>query len=157
MVEAMPMTMKHFLTLFTAALVLMAAGCQRKEPPPRPPMTAFEAEGETAAQAWLHILDEGDYNTALEQCVFKEVTQADPAHTNILQVARAPVGQLKNRALVQINSGAMPLGGGETQKIVQMVYQTDFSTKSECIESITMIRDLPTIWKVGSYNLKMGL
>ena len=68
-----------------------------------------------------------------------------------------PVGQLKNRALVQISSGAMPLGGGETQKIVQMVYQTDFSTKSECIESITMIRDLPTIWKVGSYNLKMGL
>ena len=120
-------------------------------------MTSFEAEGEKAAQAWLAIVDAGDYGKALEQCVFKEAPALDPAQPNILQAVRAPVGRLKDRALVGISSGEMPLGGGQTQKMVQMVYRTDFSDKSECTESITLFIDTPTTWKVGAYHLTRGL
>ena len=107
-----------------------------------------------AAQAWLRLIDEGDYSSSWEEAaeVFKNaVTKAQWA--DMAKTVRQPLGKVISRQVMS----KMPtknVPGGPDGEYVIIQFKTSFENKADAIETVTPMLDKNGIWRVSGYYIK---
>ena len=114
----------------------------------------LETEAVTAAEAWLNLVDEGEYAKSWEQAAgyFKAIMKKE-AWENSIQPLRDSLGKVISRKL---NSHefvtAMP--GAPDGEYVVIQFETSFENKTAAIETITPMVDTDGVWRVSGYYIK---
>ncbi len=111
------------------------------------------AETEQAVVAWLHLVDEGQYETSW--------TNASPEfQKRVMQTqwvgavggVRKPLGAVSSRKLDKV-LGLKSLPGLPDGNYTVMQFQTTFANKESAVETVTLIPDGETL-KVAGYFVK---
>ena len=115
---------------------------------------ASEREAVKAADAWLAIVDQGNYEESWNQAAsfFREAVPSDTWSQQI-KAARAPMGQLISRE-VKSTTYAESLPGAPDGKYVVIQYKASFENKKSAIETITPMMDKDGSWRVSGYFIK---
>lgn len=113
-----------------------------------------EAQAVEAAEAWLALVDEGDYleswNTASD--LFKRAVSREQWNQS-LEAVRKPLGRLIVRALESKNyTTALP--GAPDGEYVVLQYKTSFENKASSVETITPMLDTDGRWRVSGYYIR---
>jgi len=166
------------ITLTIASILIISAviltGCQKKQPAaepkaetePQAQKEAIESTLETqskpeaekaaleAAEAWLKLVDNGDYAESWEEAAeyFKNfVSQKDWLKS--IKLVREPLGKLVQRKLksaLQTNSAP----GAPDGQYVIIQYDTSFENKKSALETVTPMMDKDSQWRVSGYYIK---
>ncbi len=155
--------MKHhpFRTLRVLALLaLLLAPTLRAQGPmpmaaPEPPIqTGGAVAAVTAAEVWLGLVDDGQYEKAWDQAakiLQGVVTKKD--WTNLANTKRPPLGKVLSRKMKE----TVPmhnLPGAPAGDYVSIQYNTEFEHKKPVLETLTVAMDPSGGWKVSGYYLR---
>jgi hypothetical protein len=139
--------MKLSATMF--AITLLASGAPATTSAEIP-----EAAAESAALAWLSLVDAGNYaqswsaaSTLFRQKVPESQWQSAAAG------ARAPLGSLKSRK-VQSATLKNSLPGAPDGEYVVVQFASSFEHKASAIETVTPMKDVDGKWHVSGYYIK---
>ena len=115
-----------------------------------------ESEGaaQAAAETWLQLVDQEDYDASWEQAsaLFKgAVTKAQ--WQQAITGARKPLGKLISRKL-KSRQYAESLPGAPDGKYVVIQYDTVFENKAAAVETITPMVDPDGEWRVSGYYIR---
>ena len=116
---------------------------------PAPAMSGPEDEAQTAAEAWLILVDSRNYAESWEEAaalVQQAVTKED--WNGIIAGARRPLGKMLSRTYTETLPGA-PDG-----KYVVIQFETTFEKKKRAIETITPMMGPDGTWRVSGYYVK---
>jgi len=153
--------------LGAALLVGLMAGCEKQNATPTgvapvpatPPAaavshTADEQAADKAAQAWLALVDGGQYVQSWKTAApaFQKATSQDFWATTI-QAVRAPLGKVQSRKQLSAQY-ATALPGAPDGEYVVLQYQSAFAQRKAAVETVTPMRDKDGPWKVSGYYLK---
>lgn len=107
---------------------------------------------QTAAQAWLGLVDAGKYGESWEACA-EQTRKADDKQTLVTAYTRLfqSTGELKSRAMLSIIYAKE--GDGE---FVNMQFDTRFA-RTRVTETVAMIREKDGQWRVSGYFHTLGL
>ena len=113
-----------------------------------------EAEALEAANAWLSIVDAGNYteswgNTAQ---VFKNAV-SETKWNEALTSFRKPLGEVLSRNVASIEYAAA-LHGAPDGEYVIIQYKTSFKNKASSIETVTPSLEKDGVWRVSGYFIK---
>jgi hypothetical protein len=113
-----------------------------------------EDEAQTAADAWLALVDKGSYGDSWEQAatVFKTAVRKDDWNRAVA-TARGPLGKVISRKL-KSRRYTERLPGAPDGKYVVIQYDTVFEQKSSAIETITPMADSDGTWRVSGYFVR---
>jgi hypothetical protein len=110
-----------------------------------------EKAAESAALAWLALVDAGNYaqswntaSTMFRQNVTQSQWQAAAAN------ARGPVGALKSRTLSSATY-ARTLPGAPDGEYVVIQFTASFEHKAAAVETVTPMKDQDGAWHVSGY------
>ncbi len=109
---------------------------------------------QTAAEAWLKLIDSGDYGQSWQDAAspFKAaVTEADWEQK--LKASRAPFGALVYRKLKSAEFTTQLPGAPDGQYVV-IRYDSSFVNKKSAIETVTPMLDQGGQWRVSGYFIK---
>ena len=113
-----------------------------------------EDAAQTAAEAWLKLVDKGDYSASWEQAakVFKgAVQQADWG--KMAGGVRTPLGKLVSRTLKSREyNEKMP--GAPAGKYVVIQYDTVFEHRASAVETVIPMADPDGAWRVSGYFIR---
>ncbi|MGO9061807.1 MAG: DUF4019 domain-containing protein [Candidatus Binataceae bacterium] len=107
-----------------------------------------------AADAWLKLVDAGDYAASYQQTssLFKDlVSQAK--WTEKAGAARKPLGKLDSRRMKTAQYEATLPGAPDGQYVV-VLYDSSFAHKKSAIETVTMMLDKDGKWHVVGYFIR---
>jgi hypothetical protein len=107
-----------------------------------------------AAEAWLKLVDDGNYPASWEQAakVFKgAVKQADWAQ--MAGGVRTPLGKLVSRK-VKSREFTEKLPGAPDGKYVVLQYDTVFANKASAVETVVPMMDPDGAWRVSGYFIR---
>ena len=152
------------LCLLAAGLALAAAGQAQTKPAPSKPAAPaaasgvisnpeFEKAGQTAAHAWLLLLDRRDWGTAWDasSAVFRQSVPLGTWMDNVPKV-RQPYGALVERAPgIAVYKKTLP--GRPEGDYVTVVFVSKFANK-EVEETVTTVRESDGRWRVTGYSPK---
>ena len=113
-----------------------------------------EDAAQSAAEAWLKLVDDGNYAASWEQAaaLFKgAVKQADWAQ--MAAGVRAPLGKLLSRKL-RSRQYAEKMPGAPDGKYVVIQYDTVFANKAAAVETVTPMADPDGVWRVSGYFIR---
>jgi hypothetical protein len=130
--------------VFVAALLAGRAGAAEKP----------EDAAQTAAEAWLKLVDAGEYGRSWEQAakLFKgAVTQEQ--WQQAAKGARAPLGKLLSRKL-KSRQLTETLPGAPDGKYVVIQYEAAFENKASAVETVTPMLDPDAAWRVSGYYIR---
>ena len=113
-----------------------------------------EAAAESAALAWLRLVDAGNYaqSWSAASTVFRHrvsETQWQTAAGNV----RTPLGPLKSRK-VQSATPKKSLPGAPDGQYVVIQFASSFEHKAAAIETVTPMKDTDGNWHVSGYYIK---
>jgi hypothetical protein len=113
-----------------------------------------EDAAQAAAEAWLKLVDGGDYPTSWTQAakVFKGAVE----QTNWEKMAggvRAPLGKLVSRKL-KSREYTEKLPGAPDGKYVVIQYDTVFEHKAAAVETVVPMVDPDGTWRVSGYFIR---
>lgn len=135
--------------LFTAILLTVLAS---------PPAGAGEQEDIAAAQsaavAWLALVDQGRYEEVWEDAaplMKAAVSSADLQRS--LTVARGPFGELQSREVAK-SSFHTTLPGAPDGEYVVFTFSTSFADKAQAVETVTAMKVSDGTWRVAGYFVK---
>lgn len=113
-----------------------------------------ERDAVEAADAWLALVDRGDYEKSWSQAaaLFRNAVTADQ-WSQQLRAARAPLGGLVSRK-VKSKQYAESLPGAPDGKYVVIQYETSFQNKKSAVETVTPMMDSDGTWRVSGYFIK---
>ena len=139
-------------------LVLAAALCvlgAAKTPTPTPAPTEMpeKVAARAAAEAWLKIVDAGQYEEswdAASEAFKKSLTRKQ--WENALTKVRAPLGDLVSRKF-RASQYFTDLPGAESGEYVVIEYDSKFATGDPMTERITPKKDPDGVWRVSGYFL----
>lgn len=159
------------LSLAAAALALAAATAQAQLKPPAQPAAPaaapapakadgvisnpeFEKAGETAAHAWLVLLDRRDWGTAWDAsgAVFRQNVPLGSWMDNVPKV-RAPLGAFVERQ-PQESVYKKTLPGRPAGDYVTTFFVAKFDKKAEVMERVTTVRESDGRWRVIGYEVR---
>jgi len=148
--------MKNVPWAAMVCLVLFIAGCERSPLPGGSPESNPPAEQAAvqSAQAWLDLVDGGDYAKTWQNAAAAfqtAVSQADWEKT--IQAVRAPLGKLISRK-VKSHQYSTSLPGAPAGQYVVIQYDTTFENKAAAVETVTPMLEKDGQWKVSGYYLK---
>lgn len=148
--------MKRFNTLVCGLLALVIFGCGKQSPGDPSPKSnpAAEAAAIESAQAWLELVDGGNFGQSWEAAaaVFKSaITQPD--WEKAVRAVRTPLGKLVSRK-IKSQQYATSLPGAPDGEYVVIQYYTAFENKANAIETITPMLDKDGKWRVSGYYIK---
>ena len=148
--------MKNVPWAAMVCLVLFIAGCERSPLPGGSPESNPPAEQAAvqSAQAWLDLVDGGDYAKTWQNAAAAfqtAVSQADWEKT--IQAVRAPLGKLISRK-VKSHQYSTSLPGAPAGQYVVIEYDTTFENKAAAVETVTPMLEKDGQWKVSGYYLK---
>lgn len=119
-------------------------------PLPSGPLSRAEA----AATHWLAMADAGNYARSWREAASLLQSSVTQSQWEIaLQTSRVPLGGVKSRTL-KAASYSRTLPFAPDGEYVLIEYQTEFAFKSLAIETVTIMKDRDTRWKVAGYFIK---
>ena len=131
--------------LLVAVAGAMLVGCSEDD---------TEQEAVAAAEAWLAIVDRGDYAQSHAQAAeyFKSNV---PAATWQQQIAgvRGPLGALQSRTVTSTQVETS-LPGAPDGEYVVILFQTSYENKASAIETVTPMRDPDGVFRVSGYFIR---
>lgn len=166
---------KALLISLLVTYVAALHGCKPKEPPteqaepeaeqvvsePQPmlePPRQASPEAEKAAvacaNAWLALVDGGDYAASWDQAagLFKGiVNQQDWAKS--LETFRGALGEVVSRKLKSTRYTTTAPGAPDGKYVI-VQYDTSFENKKSAVETVTPMLDSDGQWRVSGYYIK---
>lgn len=107
-----------------------------------------------AAEAWLSVVDSGDYAKSWEEgSQFFRGYITQKAWVEVLEKVRKPQGALIVRQVTSTNF-AMTLPGAPAGEYVVIVFQTSFDHAKDASETVSMKLDEGGAWRVAGYSFK---
>jgi hypothetical protein len=118
------------------------------------PHAAFERAGQTAAHAWLLLLDRKDWGTAWDASsqVFRQAVPL-PAWMEGIPKLRDPFGAFVERQPVQAVYKSK-LAGRPDGDYVTVIFASKFAKKADVEEVITTVREPDGRWRVTGYTAR---
>jgi hypothetical protein len=118
-----------------------------------PPATA-EAAAESAAVAWLALVDAGNYAQSWNSAasLFRQKITAAQWQSAVAS-ARAPFGALKSRTLQSATAKSTVPGAPDGQYVV-IQFASSFEHKADAVETVTPMMDTDGKWHVTGYYIK---
>ncbi len=113
-----------------------------------------EDAAQAAAEAWLRLVDSGDYSGSWTQAAKRfrgGIKQADWAET--IEDARAPLGRVLSRKL-KSRQYTEKLPGLPAGKYVLIEYETTFEHQASAVEAVTPMADPDGVWRVAGYYVR---
>lgn len=113
---------------------------------------AYEKAGETAAHAWLLLLDRKDWGSAWDASsgVFRQNVPLPMWMDNIPKV-REPFGAFVERQPAEVVY-KQTLAGRPKGDYVTAVFLTKFANKPDVLEAVTTVRETDGRWRVTGYQ-----
>jgi hypothetical protein len=107
-----------------------------------------------AAEAWLKLLDKGDYQACYQQAsqIVKDHLSED-AFVHQFSAARKPLGAVVSRNL-KVAQYATSLPGAPDGQYVVIQYDTSFANKKSATETVTPMLDNDGKWHLSGYYIK---
>jgi hypothetical protein len=138
-------SMMRSLTILSLALALVPGTSYSGE---------TEDQGVKAAEEWLSLVDQGEYEASWEEAaaLFKTAVTVEQWR-QALNAARKPLGELKSRKLKNAEY-ATSLPGAPDGEYVVIQFDTTFSNKESAVETITPMKDEDGVWRVSGYYIK---
>ena len=126
---------------------------------------APEDSAQAAAEAWLSVVDRGDYAASWEQAAQAlkgTVKQAD--WSEMIGGVRGPLGpvvsrKLKSREYTEKAPTTRVIGGkvytwGDKGKFVVLQYETTFANRASAAETVIPTLDADGAWRVSGYSVR---
>jgi len=112
------------------------------------------AEARKAAEAWLKLLDRGQYAKSWDEAasLFRDAMARD-AWAGTVQKVRAPLGQVKSRKLRGAQY-ATSLPNAPPGQYVVIQYDASFEHRPAVVETITPMLDADGTWRVSGYYVR---
>jgi len=107
-----------------------------------------------AADAWLKLVDAGDYAASYQQTssLFKDQV-SEAKWTEKASVARKPLGKLASRRMKSAQYETTLPGAPDGQYVV-ILYDSSFARKKSAIEIVTTMLDKDGKWHVVGYFIR---
>jgi len=130
-------------TAVALALALGGVSCKSVAPEALP-----------AAQAWLALVDDGNYAQSWTESasIFQAATDS-PGWERQAKAVRRPLGKVQARAL-KTSVAATSLPGVPDGEYVVFLFDTSFEHKPGAVETVTPMKDKDGRWKVSGYYVK---
>ena len=113
-----------------------------------------EDEALKAANAWLSVVDAGNYTESWDKTsqAFKSAV-SESKWVNTLTSFRKSLGDVLSRNMVALKyTTALP--GAPDGEYVVVQYQTTFKNKASSIETVTPSLEKDGVWRVSGYFIK---
>lgn len=112
------------------------------------------SQAQTAAKAWLALMDAGEYSDSWAQAagLFKAAVP-EPSWASSAARVRAPLGALKSRRILS-STFTHTLPGAPDGDYVVIQYSTEFENKARAVETVTPLREKDGTWHVSGYFVK---
>jgi len=136
------MLIRSLATLALPALALLSS-CKAVPP-----------EALSAAEAWLALVDSGQYAQSWTEAapVFKAATDT-PGWERSLNGVRAPLGKVLSRT-VNSSIATTKLPGAPDGEYVVVLFDTSFEHKQAATETVTPMKDQDGRWRVSGYYIR---
>jgi hypothetical protein len=142
---------------------LLLAGCTRDKPqdtsgqtPPttQGPGMSNEKAAQSAAEAWLALVDAGNYPQSWSDAAgyFKKAID-QPGWQKALDATRTPLGKMLLRTLKSAKY-ATSLPGAPDGEYVVIQFDTSFERKQTAVETVTPMKEPDGTWRVSGYLIK---
>ena len=113
-----------------------------------------EKKAVAAADAWLELIDNGEYGKSWEDSAVYFRNEVNKSHwKRQLSAVRKPLGQLISRKL-KSSRYLSSLPGAPDGEYVVILYKTSFDNKRSAIETVTPMKEADGSWKVSGYYIK---
>ncbi|MBA3815367.1 MAG: DUF4019 domain-containing protein [Parachlamydiaceae bacterium] len=144
--------MGPFLALQAEVVTTSVPTTASAKPVLSPEMEGQLQAGEITTNAWLNVVDKGDYSKSWEEMssITRNTVKKDEWE-KILTKTRKPLGGVKKREVVDIRSAINPKNLPAGNYMV-MVYKTSFATKSDGHELVTLFLQ-DGQWHVLTYQI----
>jgi hypothetical protein len=118
------------------------------------PKSEAEKKAVEAAEAWLALVDKGQYEQSWDAAAEYLKNAADKsAFVKSLEASRRPLGTVKSRQL-KSTQYATTLPGAPDGQYVILQYTTSMAEKQAATETITPMLDKDKKWRVSGYYIK---
>ena len=116
--------------------------------------SAKQKAGETAAERWLGIVDEGNYGESWKEAatLFRQAITQE-RWEQALQGVRKPLGKLISRQMTS-RTYTTSLPGAPDGEYVVLKFETSFERKKSAVETVTSTLDKDGQWRVAGYFIK---
>ena len=146
--------MHREFTRFKILTVIAALGVGAAASPGAALPATPEADAETAARAWLALVDTGDYAQswdAAARTFRNSITRSQWVAR--AASARGPLGAVKSR---ELSSSRLlrSLPGAPDGEYVVIEFRTSYEHKAEATETVTPMRDPDGRWRVSGYYIR---
>jgi hypothetical protein len=117
------------------------------------PDDAAQAAAQAAAEAWLKIVDAGNYGSSWDEAasMFKSGVPKE-GWTAAVAKARSPQGGLTSRTLVSRNA-TVTLPGAPAGSYVVVRYAAVFENSPRMAETVILVLDAERGWRVVGYTV----
>jgi hypothetical protein len=140
--------MRSVGALVLVVVVLSLIGCSAKE------HSKAEAAAVEAAEAWLSLVDSGDYAGSWNQAAgFFKRAVAREAWEMSMESRRRPLGANISRE-VKSKRYCTSLPGAPDGEYVVIQFESSFENKQSAIETVTPMLDEDGTWRVSGYYIK---
>ena len=138
----------------------LVGGCARAKPPDTDTKTAPEATmtnekaAQTAAEAWLSLVDNSDYATSWTEAavLFKRAVD-QPGWEKALNGVRAPLGKMLSRTMMTAKYATTVPGAPDGEYVV-IKFDTSFEKKKSAVKTVTPMKEPEGRWRVSGYYIK---
>jgi len=136
-------------SIFTCSFILLLAFVQ-----PLWADSTKELNAQKASDAWLSMVDEGQYAESWQNTssYFKNVVDEDQWE-KVLNSVRRPLGEILSRKAISRNY-TKTLPGAPDGEYVVIQYKSSFRNKASAIETVTPSLEKDGIWRVSGYYIK---
>jgi hypothetical protein len=113
-----------------------------------------EARAVEAAEAWLAIVDAGDYGKSWDEAakLFRGAVTKE-AWERAVAAVRTPLGEVTSRT-VKAKAYRTSLPGAPDGHYVVIQFDTSFANKREAVETVTPMLDADGAWRVSGYYVR---
>ena len=113
-----------------------------------------EDNAESAARAWLALVDTGGYGRSWADAadLFRRAVD-QPTWQKQLDAVRAPLGQLVSRQ-TKSRKYTKTVPGAPDGDYVITTFETRFEKKQHAIETVTPMKDPDGSWRVSGYFIR---
>jgi hypothetical protein len=111
-------------------------------------------DAQTAAQAWLKLVDSGDYKASWQESgAFFQGAMAAEKWSELIKGVRPPLGKVLSRKFVSATP-RQTMPGAPDGKYYMLLFKTSFSNKKAAEERVTLIHEPGRGWRVVGYLIK---
>jgi len=116
--------------------------------------TVDTSKAQTAAKAWLALVDAGKYGQSWDEAALLFRSAVMKAEwEKAAKSARGPLGALQSRTFKSA-SYTRALPGAPDGEYVVIQFDSRFANKASAVETVTPMRDKDGAWRVSGYYIK---